>query len=303
MMRALELGASLYVPATRPDLALIGNRVKHPHLRSVIFCTEDAVHARDVSLALANLKVALPRFEPSGLLRFVRVRNPATLDRVLQFDHLNALTGFVLPKVTRRNVTDYFDVLGTRDFQVMVTLETADVFEIAEMTALRDLLLHEPFRSRVASLRLGGNDLLQLLGLRRPRHRSIYATPLGPLIARLVPLFRPHGLNLTAPVFEFLDRDELLARETRRDVAQGLFGKSAIHPEQIPVIEAEYRVTRLDLQDAEMVLAEDAPAVFRHNSAMCEPATHRVWAQLIVERARLYGVKQSSGKKLEIRKL
>jgi citrate lyase beta subunit len=175
----------------------------------------------------------------------------------------------------------------------MVTLETADVFDPAEMAALRALLLRERCRRQVLSLRVGGNDLLQLLGLRRPRGRSIYATPLGPLIAQLVTTFRPHGLNLTGPVFEYLDSSDLLARETRKDLAHGLFGKSAIHPEQVPIIEAQYRVRAADLHAAERVLADEAPPVFRLQGAMCEPATHRRWAEAIHERAQLYGVRDA----------
>ncbi|EPQ3998833.1 HpcH/HpaI aldolase/citrate lyase family protein, partial [Pseudomonas aeruginosa] len=34
-----------------------------------------------------------------------------------------------------------------------------------------------------------------------------------------------------------------------------------------------------------------APAVFKHNDAMCEPATHYKWAVNILERAKWHGVK------------
>jgi citrate lyase beta subunit len=77
-------------------------------------------------------------------------------------------------------------------------------------------------------------------------------------------------------------------------VAHGLFGKSAIHPEQVAVIEAAYQVSARDLEAAERILADEAPAVFRLQGAMCEPATHRVWATMICERARLYGVRDLS---------
>jgi citrate lyase beta subunit len=291
-MHYLQLGASLYVPATRGDLAEIGNGLKHS-LRSVIYCTEDAVAASELSLALANLERALRRLEPAPLLRFVRVRDPFVLRQVLQMTGARQLAGFVLPKLTRRNVDDYYDAFAKDDaFAVMPTLETVEVFDVAEMSALRDQLLHEPYRRRLLSLRIGGNDLLQLLGLRRPRRRSIYATPLGAVIAQLVTIFRPHGLNLTAPVFEGLRRPEVLAREARRDLAFGLFGKSAIHPEQVPVIEAQYAIARAELNEADTILAPGAAPVFRLNGAMCEPATHRAWALLIRERAHLYGIRE-----------
>jgi citrate lyase beta subunit len=291
MTRFLQLGASLYVPATRPDLVAIGNRLKYPALRSVIFCTEDAIRAGDLPLALANLEAALRRFEPAPLLRFVRVRGPAVLRRLLQMDGVRRLTGFVLPKVGLHNLEEYFALLeGEDSFEVMLTLETAPVFDPAAMATLRGQLLRDCYRRRILSLRIGGNDLFGLLGMRRPRARTVYATSLGPLIAQLVTTFRPHGFNLTGPVFEYLDRSDVLAREVRQDLAHGLFGKTAIHPGQVPVIEAQYRVEARDLEAAEGVLAEGAPPVFRLHDAMCEPATHHTWAALTHARALLYGV-------------
>ncbi len=291
MISPLQLGASLYVPATRPDLLAVGNRRKYPALRSVIFCTEDAILPRQVPEALNNLAAVLRRLDPSPLLCFVRVRNPAVLRQVLAMDGVRRLAGFVVPKATRHNLPEYLAAFKPDDhFRVMATLETVEVFDPAEMAALRNLLLRDADQ-RLLTLRVGGNDLLQLLGLRRPRERSIYATPLGPVIAHLVTVFRPYGFNLTGPVYEYLDRSRGLAREVRRDLACGLFGKGAVHPDQVPVIEAEYCVSDGELRAAERVVAADADAVFRLDGAMCEPATHRRWAESVIERARLYGVR------------
>ncbi|MBY0525723.1 MAG: HpcH/HpaI aldolase/citrate lyase family protein [Gemmataceae bacterium] len=292
MTHFLQLGASLYVPATRGQLAAIGNRQKYPHLRSVIFCTEDSIRDQDVPRALDNLAVALRRFEAADLLRFVRVRNPAVLRALLTMEGVDRLSGFVLPKVTCRNLDDYFDVLPEDSaFSVMPTLETVEVFDPRAMLALRDRLLQDRYRRRIVSLRVGGNDLFNLLGLRRPRGRTVYDTPLGPTIAQLITTFRPHGFNLTAPVFEYLNGTNLLAREVENDLTFGLFGKAAIHPEQVAVIESHYRVRLEDLQAAEQIQDERAAPVFRLHDAMCEPATHGNWAALIHERARLYGVR------------
>jgi citrate lyase beta subunit len=203
------------------------------------------------------------------------------------------LTGFVLPKVTRHNLEQFLPAFTSPfPYQIMLTLETAEVFDAQEMAALRRELVQPVYRERLLSLRIGGNDLLNLLGLRRPRGRTIYRTPLGTVIAQLVTTFRPYGFNLTAPVFEYLDQAKVLAREVSDDLAHGLFGKTAIHPRQVPVIESAYRVKASELQMAERILEADAPAVFRLHDAMCEPATHHRWASLIRDRARLYGVRQ-----------
>ena len=290
-MHFLRLGASLYVPSTRDDLVDIGNHRKYPRLRSVIFCTEDAVLPEDLPRAIDNVRTALRRFAPVNLLRFIRVRSPAVLRTLLQADGIERIDGFVLPKVTRHNLDDYFSLFSSRDpFAVMLTLETIEVFDLGEMAALRDRLVREPYRQRVLALRIGGNDLFNLLALRRPRNRTLYQTPLGVTIAQLVTTFRPYGFHLTAPVFEFLDRPAVLAREVRTDVAYGLIGKTAIHPGQVPLIEAQYRVRPADLHAAERILDQSAPSVFRLHDAMCEPATHRAWAAVTRERAHMYGV-------------
>src|SRR5262245_25168395 len=290
MTRFLQLGASLYVPATRDDLALIANRRKYPFLRSVIFCTEDAIREADVPRALDNLQRLLWHLEPVELLRFVRVRNPAVLRSLLQIEGVERLSGFVLPKVTPANLEDYLPAFTSgHDFDVMLTLETVEVFDPGQMIELRQLLLHPPYRDRVLSLRIGGNDLFNVLGMRRPRGRELYRTPLGTTIDTLVTTYRPFGFSLTAPVFEYLDQEKVLLREVRSDLAHGLFGKTAIHPRQVPLIESQYRVKASDLHMAERILDETAPAVFRLHGAMCEPATHRRWAMLTLARARLYG--------------
>lgn len=290
-MNYVKLGASLYVPATRQDLIAIGNREKYPFLRSVIFCTEDSVREEDVPTALLHLDHALRHFEPCGMLRFIRVRHPQVLRTVLQMDEVRRIDGFVLPKVTADNIANYFALLPPDDpYAVMITLETREVFDPSAMHALRNLLVQDGYKRRILSLRIGGNDLLNLLALRRTRERTIYDTPVGLTISHLVTNFRPWGFNLTAPVHEHLDNDAALSCEVQLDLAHGLFGKTAIHPQQVPLIERHYRVCPQDLEMAQQILHADTAAVFRMHDTMCEPATHAQWARHILERAELYGV-------------
>jgi citrate lyase beta subunit len=291
-MNPLELGASLYVPATRPDLFEIGSGLRWGHLRSIIYCTEDAVRPDCVDLALANLSAVVARLTPGvGPLRFIRVRNPQILAFLLAAPGIHNVDGFVLPKATRHNLPAYLALLaGHESFWIMPTLETAEVFDAREMRALRRQLCAESVRPRVLSLRIGGNDLLYLLGARRSCRRTIYETAVGPWIARLAGTFRPQGFNLTAPVFEGLEHPDVLREEVERDLEHGLFGKTAVHPGQVRTIESGYAVSAEDLAMAESVLADEAPAVFRMHGTMCEKTTHATWARRILERASLYGV-------------
>ena len=287
---AKSMGASLYIPANHKHLMSVADGERLGHVRSLIFCTEDAVADADLSWALFNLSVVLANMRHDvSAERFVRVRNPEVLARVLAMRGADKLTGFVLPKCTRHNFDAYFKQVRCTGHMLMPTLETADVFNDTEMRLFREALEAPGVRSRILALRIGGNDLLALLGLRRPRNMTIYRTPLGPVIARLVTTFRPYGFVLTAPVFEHLDLPELLDQEVAEDMAYGMVGKTAIHPSQIALIEQHYRVKANDLEAARAILDVASPAVFQMHNSMCEVATHRAWAQRMVEQSDVFG--------------
>lgn len=290
--RCLGLGASLYVPGSHENLERIANRGKFPRLRSVIFCTEDSVRTDDIPFVLRNIESALPRFDDDiDILRFIRVRSPEVLSQCLQMNCIANIDGFVLPKVTRKNLDQYMSQFRRDDpYDVMVTLETAEAFDMQEMRELRAMMLEPSSHKRVLSLRIGGNDLLNCLGIRRSRDRTIYDTPLGHTISMLVSVFKPYGFNLTAPVCDYLNAADLLKSESQADLAHGLFGKTAIHPDQIEAIESQYRVSHEDLEMARSILDPEMPAVFRMHDSMCEPATHSNWAEQIVARAHIYGI-------------
>jgi citrate lyase beta subunit len=288
------MGASLYVPANHKHLMGMANGERCAHVRSLIFCTEDAIAERDLSYALFNLSVTLANLRPrDDAERFVRVRNVDVMERVLAMPGADMLSGFVIPKATRHNLDAYLRLVRHTEHMLMPTLETADVFDETEMRLLRSALEAPGVRARILALRIGGNDLLALLGLRRPRTMSIYRTPLGPVIARLVTTFRPYGFVLTAPVFEYLDLPELLDQEVAEDIAYGMVGKTAIHPDQIAPIEQHYRVRSRDLAAAEAILHQDSPAVFRLHDAMCEVATHRAWAERTILQSKVFGACQN----------
>ena len=116
------LGASLYVPANHKNLSRIANGDKLEQARSLIFCLEDAVGERDLSWALFNLSVVLAHMRPQAAAeRFVRVRNPEVLARVLAMPGAEKLDGFVLPKVTRHNFETYFRLVRDTGHDLMIT--------------------------------------------------------------------------------------------------------------------------------------------------------------------------------------
>lgn len=284
------LGASLYMPAHRRDLMDCANGEKLQFLRSMIFCTEDAVSHAEVNGSLRHLGLCLQGFKDTPYkFRFIRARNPEILSRLLELPDIEKIDGFVLPKFSQTNFHAYFDQLQGTSFKVMPTLETKDVFDVGAMRELRQALAQDDTFARILMLRIGGNDLMNILGIRRPRNMTLYETPLGHVIAQLITVFKPYGFSLAAPVFEYLEDSSTLQKEIRLDLAHGLVGKTAIHPNQVPVIEAMYGV---DSEDYEMALAlnqSSSPAVFRMHNAMCEVETHKQWGRDIMDRRQCYG--------------
>lgn len=292
LTRYLSLGATLYMPANRADLLDVLNHERLPQLRSLVVCTEDALAERDLESTLEWLKALLPFLQPVALQRFLRPRNPSVLGKLLQLEGIERFDGLVLPKIDEHNLPRYAELAARQPhWWLMLTIETEVAFNRRRLERLCRKL--QQLENPVLCLRIGGNDLLQLLGLKRPPHLTAYDTPLAALIRDLLLVFRPAGYQLSAPVFDYLDSTPILAREVELDLAHGLWSKTAIHPSQIGTIEGAYRVSAEEYSLANSILAQDAPAVFRTHQQMVEPATHQVWARRILQRATVYGTESS----------
>ncbi|WP_417662713.1 HpcH/HpaI aldolase/citrate lyase family protein [Pseudomonas sp.] len=290
------LGATLYMPATRIDLLDVVFGAKLPELRSLVVCLEDAVAEIDVSTALKNLSgllnaIAARGGRPSdGPLLFVRPRDSEMAAVLNDWPLMRHVDGFVVPKLTLGNLHAWEKAVTNPDLYLMPTLETPDVFNPNAMVELGQALKADLFQ-RVIALRIGGNDLMGCLGLRRTPTATLYSTPMSYVIPMLAGVMGSQGFALTAPVFEQLAKPDLLKEELELDIAHGLVGKTAIHPSQVSIIQDSLRVSLEDLNSAKLIVSDLAPAVFKHNDVMCEPATHYKWAMRVLERARWHGVK------------
>ncbi|WP_298972610.1 HpcH/HpaI aldolase/citrate lyase family protein [uncultured Psychrobacter sp.] len=304
-----QLGASLYMPATRQDIWQVIKRDKLPTINSIIICVEDAVSHDDVELALQRLQELLNTWaahidsindpstpqnnkqeQPTRPLVFVRPRNPMMLQKLAHYKHIELLDGFVMPKVDMCSLSNWrmaCQNLST-DQLLMPTLETAALFNPHHNQELA-IGFKEAFSQPVFALRIGGNDLFAALRLRRPKNSIVYDTPIGTLAYQLLGCFVPHSFYLTAPVFEYLDQPTLFMQELTRDVSLGLVGKTVIHPNQIALVQQAYCVPASTLDEAQAILHSEAKAVFKYNNTMLEPATHRAWATEIINRAKVFG--------------
>jgi citrate lyase beta subunit len=284
-----RLSASLYVPAVHDGLRSVLWGLHPAAPRSVIACTEDAIGEMDVDMALANLHLllrTLPRLS-CGPLRFIRPRSPAVLRAILGFPGIENVHGFVIPKSDAESLPTYLSVLGRRPFLLMPILETAAVFDREGVDEIRNLLGRPAVRPRIVALRIGGNDLLRLLGLKRLPGVTIYDTPLGTLIPQLVMAFKPHGYRLTGVACDQYTDHELLRREVQQDRRMGLVGKTAIHPTQVSIIQDEFTASAAELRAAAAVSRQENGGAFGLDGMMLEPAVHLAWAQEMLAEADL----------------
>ncbi|PHM66338.1 ATP synthase [Xenorhabdus stockiae] len=295
---ANQLGATLYMPATRPDIPEIILCNKVVGLRSLVICLEDSVVEEDIPVAIENLVSVLQILAAAKgsaantdhyPLIFIRPRNESMGRYLVNTVDLSLVTGLVLPKFTQSLLPEWWDIIASTHLGVMPTLETEDVFDVQQMNYLADKLKSHPFCERVIALRVGGNDLMNLISIRRSRELTLYDGPMGYVIKMLVAVFGSRGFYLTAPVCEHIDNLELLEKELVLDIAHGFVGKTAIHPRQIEHIHKALMVNNHDYADALKIL-NTKQAVFKFQGAMCEPATHWRWAVNILERAKYNGV-------------
>jgi citrate lyase beta subunit len=146
-------------------------------------------------------------------------------------------------------------------------------------------------------VRIGANDLMGHLGIRRDDDLfTVYDTPVGITIHEIINEFRGlTGFTVTAPVFECFapEYDLLLHTEVRRHIMNGLLGQTVIHPRHIRIIRDLYKVSVRDLMSAQSIVHDPTP-VNGFNGKMDERATHLRWAQLILERHRLFGDSSTS---------
>ena len=318
---AMALGATMYVPAMHPAIRSVVSGERYPALRSVVLCLEDALHPDDVELGLGRLRTLLGHIvrEPglplgasvstgggmagrtaggtgraardvprAGPRLFVRPRGLDMARRIAGFAGVARIEGFVVPKITAADVAPWWHLVSGTPLRLMPTLESPWVFDplaLGEFVAA----LGEQDRGRLVALRVGGNDLLSTMRLRRTRGATLHEGPLAWGFSQIMCQLGSRGYPLTAPVFDVLDDPDTLARECRRDAAFGFVGKTAVHPDQIPVIEGAFAVTAEELAFAREALAPDADAVSRRSGRMLEPAVHGAWARRTVARAAAYG--------------
>ncbi|MFC7220591.1 HpcH/HpaI aldolase/citrate lyase family protein [Streptomyces polyrhachis] len=345
---ACALGATLYTPATRPDLGAAIAKQAARGVVSMVLCLEDAIADGDVPAAEANVvrhlrELADPGREAGGdggaglPLLFIRTRDAAQIpDLVARLGPAaRLLSGFVLPKFTEDRGIPFLESLveaeaasGLRFF-AMPVLESPELLHLESrqetLAGIKRTL--DKYRERVLALRLGVTDFCSVYGLRRAPDITAYDLQLvASVIGDVVNAFGRAdgtGFTVTGPVWEYFRphermfkpqlrrspftgatetlRDLLIAhdmdgllREIELDRANGLQGKSCIHPSHVPLVHALSVVSLEEFGDAHDIVRREAEGggVLRsaYTNKMNEAKPHRAWAERTLLRAEVFGV-------------
>ncbi|MBY0583428.1 MAG: CoA ester lyase [Sphingomonas sp.] len=243
---APRLRSLLFVPGDRPGrmAKALGSGAD-----ALILDLEDSV----ALAAKANAREAIAVFlrQPRTITLFVRV-NP--LDSGLMPDDLAAVLparpdGIVLPKAEGRASLAAIDSELRDDVMILpIATETpAAIFTLGSYGGVTD---------RLCGLTWGAEDLPAAIGASSAREADGRYTPPYEMV-RALTLFGAHAAGVPAietvyPDFRDTDGLAAYAARARRD---GFTGMMAIHPAQIPVINAAFAPSAAEIDHAQRIVA------------------------------------------------
>ncbi|WP_280633352.1 HpcH/HpaI aldolase/citrate lyase family protein [Paenibacillus polymyxa] len=261
-MLAYAIGAALYMPATRSEVAEEIKNGKHEGLTTVILDLEDAIGDQQVGQAeqsLAQQLFQLLSYVRTGMmseqqlpLLFVRVRSVEQLERLLNGlgESLSLLTGFVLPKFSSDNGRAYFALIaeynrsmhtGAGNASNMPVLYGLPILESSkiiyretrwkELLSIKEIL--DEYQEYVLNVRIGATDFSSLYGLRRSPDITIYEIAvIRDCIADIINLFGRVGSNyvISGPVWEYFShRERVFKPQLRVSPFEDALGKPGRH--------------------------------------------------------------------------
>ncbi|GAA2930284.1 MULTISPECIES: HpcH/HpaI aldolase/citrate lyase family protein [Streptomycetaceae] len=221
------------------------------------------------------------------------------------------------------------EVAGGHRLFAMPVLESPELLHLeSRAETLRGIARTvDKYRQRVLALRLGVTDFCSAYGLRRAPDMTAYDVQIvGAVIGDVVNVLGRAdgtGFTITGPVWEYFRRQERmfkpqlrrspfmgraeelrtaliehdldgLLREIELDRANGLLGKTCIHPSHVQPVHALSVVSHEEYTDAQDILRPErgGGGVLRsaYTNKMNEVKPHRAWAERTLHRAEVFGV-------------
>lgn len=308
-----KVGGLLYTPATNLTIADKIRNHSIDCITSIVFCLEDSIGDAELPEAESNLKqilISLKNAENLPLM-FIRVRTPKHLEHLYEYleDNLENITGFVLPKFDMSNIDEYFEVVRYINEKsenikyIMPIIESRMIAKscnrVVELEKLRNRM--DSMKKYILNVRVGGNDFLNIYGLRRNSAQNIYQIGMvRNILVDILSVFSGEYV-VSGPVWEYFDNgvDDKWATgmkaELELDRLNGFIGKTSIHPSQLPLIWDSLRPTESDFEDAKIILGWTDKSGVKGSSdgkRMNEVKTHRNWARTTYILGTIYGVRE-----------
>jgi len=231
-----SLGATLYTPATRPNLMSDVRKMALKGATSLVICLEDSVPDELLEEAEANVVNFLEELNQNSAedlpLLFIRVRNPEHLAKVASQNKgkLGALTGFVFPKFEDFSgaATEFLYLLNSinkdydRPLYFMPVLESPNLIwrETRDVALAGIKKILDENRELVLAVRIGATDMSGVYGLRRSPDFTIYNVhALASVIADIVNVFGRFGdgYTITGAVWEHFDSVDRIFKPQLRE--------------------------------------------------------------------------------------
>lgn len=315
-----SVGALMYCPANNTGIVkkLVNNEFGEKF--SLAFCLEDTINDNKVEEAeeiLIETIKKLHDYKTNGVAFylpkiFIRVRRPDQITSLMHRfgDAREIITGFNTPKFDESNADDYISEVALVNSKWGSKEKRIYIMPILESPAMVDLRTRYGFlysmkekldkiEEIVLNIRVGGNDLSNVFGLRRHSFETVYdIKPVADILIDILTVFSKDYV-VSGAVWEYYNGENWdlgLANEVQKDITAGFIGKTVIHPKQIDVINKSCRVLKEDYEDAKAILGWSADAdsmVCGSNlkSRMNEVKTHGNWAEKIMYLAEYYGLK------------
>jgi citrate lyase beta subunit len=189
----------------------------------------------------------------------------------------------------------------------MPILETSNIiYKETRIEELRSLSrIFDNYSDSILNIRIGGTDFSKYFGLRRNYNNTIYdLCVVRDCISDIINFFLREDKDyvVSAPVWEYFSSNNFdicqyskgLIKELIMDKANGLIGKTIIHPSQANIVNALFTVEYEEYIDALSILSSDANhlGVIKSDfsNKMNEIKPHFNWASKIIKRANVYGV-------------
>ncbi|EJV77114.1 HpcH/HpaI aldolase/citrate lyase family protein [Bacillus cereus] len=316
---AYALGATLYTPGTKETIAEDIIRKKHIGATSIILCLEDSISDEEVKFAEQNIVVQIQQIanlvsanilhQTDIPLLFIRVRNPNQMKAIVTElgSAIHCLCGFVFPKFTPINgrlyinQLKYINELYSLSLYGMPILESPEIMHketrLESLLQIKDLL--DPYYDFILNIRIGATDFSSIFGIRRNKYTPIYdITVIRDCISDIINIFSraTNQYIISGCVWEYFSNDyeDGLIHEVSLDQANGLIGKTVIHPSHINIVQAMHIVTLEDYLDAKSILqnADTYNGVLKSSFAnkMNEVKPHYNWARKVILKSNIYGV-------------